>query len=73
MDKKLKVLLLAAGLGTRLKPLTNKIPKCLVRINEKPLLHLWLEKLENLNCDLDKWFVYNCTTGDNPTLRKFSH
>ncbi len=29
--------------------------------------------LENLNCDLDKWFVYNCTTGDNPTLRKFSH
>ena len=29
--------------------------------------------LENLNCDLDKWFVYNCATGDNPTLRKFSH
>ena len=20
--------------------------------------------LENLNCDLDKWFVYNCATGD---------
>ena len=51
MDKKLKVLLLAAGLGTRLKPLTNNIPKCLVRINNKPLLHIWLEKLENLNCD----------------------
>tara|TARA_B100000212_G_C27356153_1_gene525989 strand:- start:93 stop:704 length:612 start_codon:yes stop_codon:yes gene_type:complete len=29
--------------------------------------------LENLNCDLDNWFVYNCATGDNPTLRKFSH
>ena len=29
--------------------------------------------LENLNCDLDKWFVYNCATGANPTLRKFSH
>ena len=29
--------------------------------------------LENLNCDLDKWFVYNCATGTNPTLRKFSH
>ena len=51
MDKKLKVLLLAAGLGTRLKPITNNIPKCLVRINNKPLLHIWLEKLENLNCD----------------------
>ena len=29
--------------------------------------------LNNLNCDDDKWFVYNCDTGDNPTLRKFSH
>ena len=29
--------------------------------------------LNNLNCDGDKWFVYNCDTGDNPTLRKFSH
>ena len=29
--------------------------------------------LENLNCDKNKWFVYNCATGDNPTLRKFSH
>ena len=46
MDKKLKVLLLAAGLGTRLRPLTNNLPKCLVKINDKPLLHLWLEKLE---------------------------
>ena len=51
MDKTLKVLLLSAGLGTRLKPLTNKIPKCLVKINGKPLLHLWLEKLENLKCE----------------------
>ena len=29
--------------------------------------------LDNLNCDADKWFVFNCATGDNPTLRKFSH
>ena len=29
--------------------------------------------LNNLNCDGDKLFVYNCDTGDNPTLRKFSH
>ena len=29
--------------------------------------------LNNLNCDGDKWFVYNCDSGDNPTLRKFSH
>ena len=50
-QKPLKTLLLSAGLGTRLRPITNKIPKCLVEINKKPLLHLWLEKLENLKCD----------------------
>jgi mannose-1-phosphate guanylyltransferase len=40
-----KALLLAAGLGTRLRPVTNTIPKCLVPINSKPLLEYWLENL----------------------------
>jgi len=44
----MKAILLAAGLGTRLKPLTNTIPKCLVPINGKPLLAYWLEKLDKL-------------------------
>ena len=41
----MKALLLAAGLGTRLRPITNTIPKCLVPINGKPLLEYWLENL----------------------------
>lgn len=41
----MKAVLLAAGLGTRLRPLTNNIPKCLVPIKGKPLLGYWLEML----------------------------
>jgi mannose-1-phosphate guanylyltransferase len=40
-----KALLLAAGLGTRLRPLTNTVPKCLVPIHGRPLLDYWLELL----------------------------
>ena len=38
------VLLLSAGFGTRLKPITNHIPKCLVPICGKPLLEIWLDR-----------------------------
>jgi len=38
-------LLLAAGRGTRLRPLTERIPKCLVPIRGKPLLEYWLDTL----------------------------
>jgi mannose-1-phosphate guanylyltransferase len=41
----MRALLLAAGLGTRLRPLTETIPKCLVPIKGKPLLGIWLERL----------------------------
>jgi len=41
----LRALLLAAGLGIRLRPITNTIPKCLVEINGRPLLDYWIELL----------------------------
>ncbi len=41
----MKAIILAAGLGTRLRPITNSIPKCLVIIKEKPLIEHQLEKL----------------------------
>lgn len=41
----MKAILLAAGFGTRLRPLTNTIPKCLVPINGRPLLDIWLDNL----------------------------
>lgn len=41
----MRALLLAAGLGTRLRPITNNLPKCLVPIHGKPLLGYWLDLL----------------------------
>ncbi len=41
----MKALIFAAGLGTRLKPLTDTMPKALVPINGTPLLELVLRKL----------------------------
>ena len=38
-----KGFLLAAGNGTRLRPLTNSIPKCLVPIQGTPLVGIWLQ------------------------------
>lgn len=43
----MRALLLAAGLGTRLRPLTDTVPKCLVEIDGRPLLDYWIELLSN--------------------------
>ena len=51
MKEKIKALLLSGGYGTRLRPLTEKIPKCLVEINGKTMLEHWLSKLEEIGCD----------------------
>ena len=39
----MKAFLLAAGHGTRLRPLTNHAPKCLVPIQGTPRLSIWLD------------------------------
>jgi mannose-1-phosphate guanylyltransferase len=38
----MKAFLLAAGQGTRLRPLTDNVPKCLLPIQCVPLLEIWL-------------------------------
>ncbi len=38
----MKAFLLAAGNGARLRPLTDRVPKCLLPVQEVPLLEIWL-------------------------------
>lgn len=46
-----KALLLAGGLGSRLRPITNATPKCLVEIGNRPLLDFWLQSLVEAGID----------------------
>lgn len=47
----MRAFLLAAGLGTRLRPLTDHTPKCLLPINGQPLLAIWLDLLARHGVD----------------------
>ena len=51
----LPVVIMAGGLGTRLKPLTNVIPKPLIPIGEKTILETILDQFESIGCS--KFFM----------------
>ncbi len=45
----MKIIVLAAGQGTRLRPLTENIPKCMVPLKGKPLIDYQLELFDSKN------------------------
>ena len=47
----MKAMILAAGLGTRLKPITDSKPKALVEIKGNTLLQIVLTKMKNSGFD----------------------
>ena len=68
----MKAFLLAAGHGTRLRPITDTVPKCMVPIRGVPMLKIWLdvcrkvgvsEVMVNLHSHAD--FVRNWLNSDH--------
>jgi len=47
----MKALILAAGKGSRMRPLTNDLPKSLIPVNGKPILQYQLESLDFAGID----------------------
>jgi len=47
----MKAFLLAAGHGTRLRPITDNMPKCLVPIRGTPMLSIWLSRCKKIGID----------------------
>jgi mannose-1-phosphate guanylyltransferase len=47
----MKAFLLAAGVGSRLRPITNTTPKCMLAIGGQPLLDIWLDAFDRAGVD----------------------
>ena len=47
----MKAFLLAAGVGSRLRPITDTTPKCMVPIDGRPMLDIWLDALDRAGVD----------------------
>ncbi|MGX7112118.1 CTP--phosphocholine cytidylyltransferase [Gemella cuniculi] len=47
----MRAIILAAGLGTRLRPMTNNTPKALIKVKNKPLVEYQIEYLKEKGID----------------------
>jgi mannose-1-phosphate guanylyltransferase len=47
----MKAFLLAAGIGSRLRPITDKTPKCMLVIGDRPLLDIWFDAFARAEID----------------------
>jgi len=46
-----KAFLLAAGIGSRMRPITDVTPKCMLDVGGKPLLDIWLDAFDRAGVD----------------------
>ncbi len=47
----MKAFLLAAGVGSRLRPITDVTPKCMLEIGGRPMLDVWLDAFDRAGVD----------------------
>ena len=47
----MKAFLLAAGVGSRLRPITDTTPKCMLPVAGRPLLDIWLDEFDRAGVD----------------------
>lgn len=52
----MNVLILAAGFGIRLYPLTKDTPKALIKVNNRPIIEYQLEKIKQIE-DIEKIYI----------------
>lgn len=72
----MKIIILAAGQGTRLRPYTNDRPKCMVELKGKPLLHRQLDSLYKsgvVKDDIALATGYLDNALDAPGIKKFKN
>jgi mannose-1-phosphate guanylyltransferase len=69
----LKAFLLAAGHGTRLRPLTDRIPKCLLPIRGIPMLQIWLDTCSYFGIDEVLINIHAHAEAVHEFLRKYPH
>ena len=47
----MKAFLLAAGIGSRLRPMTDTTPKCMLPVGGRPMLDIWLDEFARAGID----------------------
>ena len=65
--KQNKVVLMVGGLGTRMQPLTEKIPKPMLKVGNKPILQTIVEKF----CEYGYTNIVMCTNYKSEVIKDF--